>query len=159
MIEVRKRGGKMESVCMGCKQKRACKDNKAQNFGRFWQCRPKATSGPSVCRQWWKKFNCILIFVIPFRPQGTINDLKILPLAEFSPTLDIDWRSINHWPRNLTFFGISDLVGPRMTSRVTIFGFDIKSYISRLTISEYDNLQSLPEISHPEVWRNFWKFH
>ncbi|CBY22023.1 unnamed protein product [Oikopleura dioica] len=52
MVEMRKRGGKIESVCMGCKQKRACLDNKKQNFkGKFWQCRPKATSGPSVCRQ------------------------------------------------------------------------------------------------------------
>ena len=34
------------------KQKRACLDNKNQNFkGKFWQCRPKATTGPSVCRQ------------------------------------------------------------------------------------------------------------
>ena len=47
----------MESVCMGCKQKRACKDNKKQNFGRFWQCRPKANYGPSVCRQWYVQ-NC-----------------------------------------------------------------------------------------------------
>jgi len=52
MVEMRKRGGEIESVCMGCKQKRACLDNKKQNFnGKFWQCRPKATSGPSVCRQ------------------------------------------------------------------------------------------------------------
>ena len=66
MIEIRKRGGKMESVCMGCKQKRACLDNKKQNFSwRGWQCKPKATFGPSVCRQCCKDAECTSYFDAP----------------------------------------------------------------------------------------------
>merc|ERR1711971_1393540 len=53
MIEIRKRDGVMESVCMGCKQIAACKANRAQNFWKSRQCRPGAQEGPSVCRQCW----------------------------------------------------------------------------------------------------------
>merc|ERR1712025_579669 len=56
MIEVRKRDGAIESVCMGCKSVESCMDNKAQNFVdayRTWQCHPFRgwTATPSVCRQ------------------------------------------------------------------------------------------------------------
>jgi len=60
-IEVRKRNGKrVESVSTGCKWRRACLDNKRQNFidANKWQhqCRPAKwhhtfNKGPSVCRQ------------------------------------------------------------------------------------------------------------
>jgi len=60
-IEVRKRNGKrVESVSTGCKWRRACLDNKRQNFinANKWQhqCRPGFwhhlfNKGPSVCRQ------------------------------------------------------------------------------------------------------------
>jgi len=60
-IEVRKRNGKrVESVSTGCKWRRACLDNKRQNFINpdKWQhqCRPgfwhhEKNKGPSVCRQ------------------------------------------------------------------------------------------------------------
>lgn len=56
MIEIRKRNGEMESVCMGCKSPEACADNKSQNFKGKWadrQCKPWKwyKNGPSVCRQ------------------------------------------------------------------------------------------------------------
>ena len=60
-IEVRKRKGKrIVSVSTGCKWRRACLDNKRQNFidANKWQhqCRPAKwhhtfNKGPSVCRQ------------------------------------------------------------------------------------------------------------
>ncbi|CAG5113072.1 Oidioi.mRNA.OKI2018_I69.chr2.g7217.t1.cds [Oikopleura dioica] len=56
MVEVRKRNGVLESVCMGCKWPKACVDNKKQNFKGKWkeqQCKPWAwyKKGASVCRQ------------------------------------------------------------------------------------------------------------
>jgi len=60
-IEVRKRGGRrVESVSTGCKWRRACLDNKRQNFidpnKNQHQCRPAkwhqtTKNAPSVCRQ------------------------------------------------------------------------------------------------------------
>merc|ERR1711970_716577 len=39
MVEVRKRDGDLESICMGCKAPEACADNKAQNFVGPWSQR------------------------------------------------------------------------------------------------------------------------
>merc|ERR1712025_163150 len=60
MIEIRKRDGVMESVCMGCKQIAACKANRAQNFWKSRQCRPGASEGPSVCRQCCNTPDCTM---------------------------------------------------------------------------------------------------
>lgn len=61
MIEVRKRKGKVSGVCMGCKNKDACLNQKSNNFPydrRPWDCKPKAKLRPSVCRQCCDKDNC-----------------------------------------------------------------------------------------------------
>merc|ERR1711990_1242692 len=65
MVEARKRGGELESICMGCKSPVACNDNKKQNFKGKWaarQCKPWnwASLGASVCRQCCNTDGCEL---------------------------------------------------------------------------------------------------
>lgn len=69
-LQVRKRGGRVLQIQMGCKQHRACENNKANNFvgtnPRMHQCKPKtlSTSTPSVCRQCCdKNSNCAINFL------------------------------------------------------------------------------------------------
>ncbi|CAG5113777.1 Oidioi.mRNA.OKI2018_I69.chr2.g7867.t1.cds [Oikopleura dioica] len=70
MIEVRKREGELEQICMGCKSRRACLDNKKQNARGRWrnhQCRPEPwwKKAPSVCRQCCNDSdNCARDFVL-----------------------------------------------------------------------------------------------
>ena len=62
-IEVRKRFGRTERISMGCKQLKACKDNKSQNFNQKpetptkdlgliidYQCNPIDYGSESTCR-------------------------------------------------------------------------------------------------------------
>merc|ERR1719187_2424161 len=75
MIEVRKRDGKVEGVCMGCKEKQACLRQKFNNFNRKpAQCRPRAYYSPSVCRQCCKTEDCTMNFNPPTR-KGWEEDL------------------------------------------------------------------------------------
>lgn len=84
MIEVRKRDGEIEGVCMGCKAVDACLNQKAENFpvGRYpWQCLPTRTSGPSVCRQCCNTAECTTDF-LPTYDDNWITwnqDLVVLP--------------------------------------------------------------------------------
>merc|ERR1712131_67295 len=55
-VEIRKRGGRVRQVDIGCKQGHACLSNMAQNFQGDWndsQCRPgaKKLGVPFFCRQ------------------------------------------------------------------------------------------------------------
>ncbi|CBY21452.1 unnamed protein product [Oikopleura dioica] len=70
-IEVRKRFGRTERISMGCKQLKACKDNKSQNFNQKpetptkdlgliidYQCNPIDYGSESTCRQCCTTKNC-----------------------------------------------------------------------------------------------------
>ena len=56
MTEIRQRDGELFNICMRCKERTACQNQRKNNFqGRNGQCRPspkwKPIAGPSVCRQ------------------------------------------------------------------------------------------------------------